>query len=117
MAKKQSSRSNLGHYAFLVGILIAIIIGLFPTTETIRSAVTVILVVLGIVVGLLNITARETTESLVAAIALMTASAANYMVIPNLGGVLQTILEYIVTFVAPAAIIVSLKTIKQLADA
>ena len=104
--------SRLGHWAFIVGILIAVIAGLVPAWNT--PTVMWILVILGLIVGLLNITAKETVEFLVAAIALMIVGSAG--AIPALGMMILAILANIVAIVAPAALVVSLKAIYALAQ-
>jgi len=103
--------ARLGHWAFIVGIVIAIIAGLVPAWQT--PTITWVLVILGLIVGLLNITAKETVEFLVAAVALMLIGSAG--AIPALGTIVLSILANIVAFVAPAALIVALKSIYELA--
>ncbi len=103
--------AKIGHWAFIVGILLAIIAGLVPQLQT--STITWILVILGLVVGLLNINAKETTEFLVAVIALLIVGSAG--AIPALGGIVLSILANIVALSAPAALIVALKAIYALA--
>ena len=104
--------SKIGHWAFIIGILLAIIAGLVPAWQT--PTITWILVVLGLIVGLLNIQAKETTEFLVATIALMMVGSAG--AIPALGVIVLSILANVVAFVAPAALIVALKAIYALAQ-
>jgi hypothetical protein len=103
--------AKIGHWAFIVGILLAIIAGLIPTLQT--STVTWILVILGLVVGLLNISAKETTEFLIAVVALLIVGSAG--AIPALGGIVLAILANVVALSAPAALIVALKAIYALA--
>ncbi|MBD3304204.1 hypothetical protein GF343_03595 [Candidatus Woesearchaeota archaeon] len=105
--------SKLGHWAFIAGILIAVIAGLVPAWNT--PTVMWILVILGLVVGLMNITAKETVEFLVATIALVLIGTAGIQTLPALGEIVTAILENIVAFVAPAALIVALKAIYELA--
>ena len=112
--KKDKKYGAIGHYSFLVGALFAILTGIFSgymSTPVIVS----ILVVLGIIVGILNITVKETKEFLIATIALMLAGAINLGIIPYVGLLLRSILSNIVVFVVPAAVIVALKTIYNLA--
>jgi len=104
--------TNIGHMSFIVGVLLAVLAGLIPALQT--SSVTWILVVLGLVVGFLNVTARETTEFLVAAIALLLVGSAGAL--PVLGAYVLAILANILAFVAPAALIVALKAIWELAQ-
>ena len=104
--------SKIGHWAFIIGILLAIIAGLVPAWQT--PTITWILVIIGLVVGLLNIQAKETTEFLVATIALLIVGSAG--AIPALGVIVLSILANIVAIVAPAALIVALKAIYALAQ-
>ncbi|MFC1801371.1 hypothetical protein ACFLZB_02815 [Nanoarchaeota archaeon] len=115
MAKAESEWVKTGHYAFFIGAIIAVIAGLFAGLIPNVYVIT-LLVVLGLIVGLLNITAKETTPFLVACIALMLAGIVNLEIIPYVGIFLRAILTNIVVFVVPAAIIVGLKTIYSLAQ-
>jgi len=101
---------KLGSWAFIVGAALAVVSGLVPTLQA-QSWLLWALVVLGVVVGLLNVTAKETTGFLVAAIALMLTSPAA----GTLGGMVSIMLSNIAVFVAPAALIVALKAIYDLA--
>jgi hypothetical protein len=106
---------KIGELAFLVGVLIAILVGLFQQGVATGTLAT-ILVILGIIVGFLNISAKETTPYLVAAIALLAASGASgFISIWVIGSYLVAMLGNIALFVAPAAVIVALKTIITLA--
>jgi len=107
--------SKIGHYAFLLGVILAIITGFFP--GVVAYSVT-ILVILGLIVGFLNVTAKETHGFLVAAIALMVAGGAGLGAITwaGIGDYLTRILGHIVIFVAPAAIVVALKSVIALAE-
>ena len=125
MAKKKVSKPALkkgkmeihkvAHYSFFVGLIIAIIAGLFRNYIGPEALVTT-LVVLGTLVGLFNLTAKETTPFLTAAIALMLAGIVNLGLIPGVGLYLRSILSNIVVFVVPAAIIVGMKSIWRLAS-
>jgi len=107
---------KVGHYAFVGGVLIAVIAGLLQTTS-VFFAFSILL--LGIVVGFLNISAKEVTPFLVAAIALILAGSADFQVLniifDPLGTVMTSLFAYIKLFVAPAALVVSLKSIVALA--
>jgi hypothetical protein len=73
-----------------------------------------ILALLGVVVGLLNITAEETESFLLAAIAFLL-SATALSAIPLIGGVIDNILSYVAAFVAGAAVVVALKALFKVA--
>jgi len=112
---------KLGEYAFLACIVIAVLAGLATGLAGYQSgAVNALLVVLGVVVGVLNISEKETTPFLVAAVALIAAATVGFdainSVIPNAGSTLNAIFDYISTFVAPGAIIVAFKAVYALAS-
>lgn len=116
--------SKMGEWAFIIGVVIAIVVGLFSSNipENIHGILTLLLVVLGLVVGFLNVTATESTPFLIATAALMLTGTANetLRLIDRVGLPVGTWLAGIVTqvavFVAPAAIVVALKAIKSLAS-
>ena len=119
MAKdKDQDWQKIGTYAFIIGVIIAIIAGLvsFGANE---PWVLLALVVLGLLVGILNIKDKDTQGFLLSTIALMLTGSAGLItidsIIPGLGTALQSILRFIVVFVAPAALIVGLKTIYMIA--
>ncbi len=111
--------AKVGHIAFLVGVAIAVVSGLFATSlADMTSYVTLLLVVLGLIVGFLNVTSKETVEFLAASIALVVAGNANFgaIVWMNVGAYLSAIVAQISVFVAPAAVIVALKAVWELAQ-
>ena len=111
MAEKMKMMDKLPSWLFLLGVVIAIVLGLvFPGS----GAVAALLAVIGVVVGLLNITAAEVKQFLIASIALIVA-AGGFTLIPLIGEMLGNVLGYIVAMVAPAAVIVALIAIWNLA--
>ncbi|MEM5853302.1 MAG: hypothetical protein QXG39_07635 [Candidatus Aenigmatarchaeota archaeon] len=105
-------KQKIGEYSFLVGIVIAVLAGLLLQSG---GLVAIALVILGLIVGLLNITAKETTPFLIASVALLLAGSAGLEKLPIVGRYLEAIVGNIVVFVAPAAAIVALKTVFDLA--
>ena len=104
-----------GHYAFIAGVVLAVLIALIPQ---LRGDIAVwILVILGVIVGLLNVTAKETVSFLVAALALIIASSASALTLATIWTGLTSILGNVIIFVSPAAIVVALKTVYALAEA
>ncbi len=100
----------IGKWGFLIGIVLAIILGLFGTSVIPMSGL--ILVILGLIVGFLNITSRETTPFLVAAIALLVvASSSGLSAIPSIGMYLEGIVNGIAAFTAPVALVVAIKAV------
>lgn len=99
-----------GEWAFVVGIVFAIVLAFFP--DLVEAGTSgVILIILGALVGLWNITSRETTTFLVAAIALMLIGAGGLQSVPVIGDSLDNFAVNISAFAAPAAFIVALKAI------
>ncbi len=124
MALKRGSKTKLeihrlAHYTFFVGLLVAMLVAfvteVFNVIPDPRVLITT-LVILGFIVGLFNLTAKETTPFLLAAVALMLAGIVNLGLIPAIGPLLQTMLRNIVVFVVPGAILVGLKTVWKLAS-
>ncbi len=107
---------EIGSYLFLLGIAIAIIAGLaVDYLVGYATGIAIALVLIGIVVGLLNIEAKEVTGFLIAAIALMVGGAAGFGAIPLVGVYLKAIFFNLSTLVAPAAVIVAVKEIYKFA--
>ena len=104
---------KIGYYAFIVGVVIALIAGLITDIPVIGPYVPLILVVLGLVVGFLNVSDKETDKFLLAAIALVLVGAisADLGQIPFVGNYLGSIVSQIAVFVAPAALVVAIKAI------
>ena len=95
--------ATVGKWAFIVGLVIAGVAGLFLQA----AWVVWVLALLGIVVGLLNISAEEAQRFLLAAIAFLL-SATALSTIPLIGGVIDNILAYVAAFVAGATVVVAL---------
>ncbi len=108
--------SIIGSWAFLIGVILAVLFGLFGASAgaDLGNALVYILVVIGLIVGLLNIADRETTPFLLAGLTLIIASTLGRDVIstvPVLAGVLDALLLVFV----PATIIVAIKHVFSLA--
>ena len=109
---------RLGEWVFILGVVIAIISGLAyqAMDATSASYITVVLVILGLVVGILNIKDKEIFNFLIATIAIVAVGAANLNQIPIIGSYLGYMVLNIAAFVAPAALVVALKAIYNLAS-
>ena len=104
------NRQTIGKWAFIVGLVIAVLAGLLFQPEW---AIWV-LAILGVIVGLLNVAAEETRGFLMASIAL-TLSATALNTLPIIGTALSLVLPFVVAFVAGATIVVALKELFQTA--
>lgn len=108
MVKKKVS---IGSWAFIIGVVIAVLFGLFGS---LNSTVMFILVILGLLVGLLNVTEKETSSFLLASVSLVIVSAFGKNVLGAVF-VLGRILDAIMVLVVPATVIVALKAVYGLA--
>ncbi len=103
-------RQFIGKWAFIVGLVLAVLAGLFFQPGWALW----VLAILGVIVGLLNIAAEETRGFLLASIAL-TLSATALNTLPVLGTALSLVLPFVVAFVAGGMIVVALKELFQTA--
>ena len=94
-----------GRYAFIAGIVVAIIAGVSNPSWAPAT-----LAVLGIVVGLLNVAAEETQGFLLAAIALMMTTTA-IEAIPAVGEAAAPFVVNVVAFIGAAVFVVAIKTL------
>jgi hypothetical protein len=134
--KKLVTMEEIAQYAFMAFVAIAVIAGLAVgflaydaqgwTAASVADAnayVTLIMLILGIIVGLVSITTKEVRPFLIAAIALIVTGVG-----VDVWGPLQaiealellyywatTILNYIVAFAAPAAVIIAIRSIWAIA--
>jgi hypothetical protein len=111
--------ARVGSYAFVIGVVIALVLGLANVSEPTSTMLAGLLVVLGLIVGFLNVTGKETKDYLiVAAVLIITVkfggdafasigSVGTY----NLGEALKKLVDYIITFTVPAVLVVSVKSI------
>ncbi|MBI2651462.1 hypothetical protein HYX01_03255 [Candidatus Woesearchaeota archaeon] len=115
---------KIGYYSFIGGVIIAVVLGLVPEKTLGPDAVTwltSLLVLLGLVVGLLNVTGKETKDFMMAAAVLIIASYAGNATKTlegvqsigalTLGQYLSGVFTKILAFVVPATVVVALKEI------
>jgi len=109
------SIQKIGGFAFILGIIISIIFALIPGLDAV-TWVPFVLLILGIIVGLLNIEDKDLELFLIAAIVLIATSATPLNTLPVIGSLLNRIVINFVTFVSPAALIVSIVAIIKVAN-
>jgi hypothetical protein len=103
---------NVGKWAFIIGILLAILAG-FWTIPNLGF----ILVLLGLIVGFLNITAAEVETYLVAVIALLVIGSAAIQALSAAGefvGTIQVMINNVIAFVAASGLVVALRAVLSL---
>lgn len=125
---------EIARWAYMAFVVIAIVMGLAvgymaydaelhwddTTVADTNGWVTLIMLILGIIIGITSITAKEVTPFLIATIALIVAAAANvWAPLGNIHELLYYwatgILNYIVAFAAPAAVIIGIKAVFAMA--
>lgn len=102
----------IGFIAFALGILLAVIFGIFPISPQAMHVVVIVLIILGVLVGVLNITTREILPLLIATVALIVVGnvfepVSSYTIITAVDNVLQLI----ATLMAPAAVIAAIRAL------
>jgi len=115
---KQKSIGSLGSLSFLFGAVIAVLVGVINPGAA-NASLTSLLILLGIVVGFLNVTTKETNSFLLATVSLVIVAALGGAVLGQVafvGNYLEGVLMAILTFVIPATIIVAIKSIYSLAE-
>ncbi len=116
------SRDNLlGAYAFLMGVILAIVLGFFqgPASSTGNFAY-VLLVILGVIVGFLNVGDKDSMTFLLASLALVIVSSMGQNTLIYLSQIpvlsfINSILSALLVMFVPATIIVALKTVFSIA--
>jgi len=111
---------RVGGWAFILGVIVAIIAGLAAgLVASYAGWITLLLVILGLIVGFLNIADKQTQGFLIAAIALMAVGTANLAsintVLPGVGTAIAYIVQNVAAFVMPAALVVALKEVYNIA--
>lgn len=111
---------KIGVWAFYIGLIITLVIAIIsPFAGTgFGTTFAAILVILGIIVGLLNIQDRETITYLVASITLLLVAASLgtfAALIPYIGRMISTFMQGLILFVGPGAAIVAIKTFYHVA--
>lgn len=116
MAKEGSSKvaQKAGFWLFLLGVVISVLAGFMELRPWLVS----LLIVLGLVVGFLNVTAGEVTPFLLAAVSLVLVTSFGGNVLGNVqvvGEPLSRMLNALLVLVVPATIVVALKAIYSMA--
>ena len=102
----------IGFIVFAAGLLIAVMGGILAPAS---GRIILALVVLGIIVGAINIITREMLALLVATVALIVVGTTGFepldQLISGLGTTINEIVYYLARFMAPAAVIAAVRTL------
>jgi hypothetical protein len=99
-------QEKVGRYAFIIGLVISVLAGFIEIGTTGLT----LLVVLGVIVGFLNVTGKEAQRFLIGTVALMLVGSIGIN-LPAVGATVTSIVSAFVSFVAGAALIVALKEV------
>lgn len=110
--------SQYGIWAFLAGAIVAVVVAIGSAAAqawATNAWFAFVLVAVGLVVGFLNITKEETHGVLMAAVALVVVNTANLSAIntlvPFVGTFLEAFVKNAIVLVAPAALVIALKSL------
>ncbi len=114
---------GIGSYAFLIGFILAVVLGLVAGLAPSILAdsaglIVLIFLILGLVVGFLNIKEEHRGDFLVAVIAVAMIGVIPFeqikLMSPEFWAIISPVFNYIVIFSAPAALVVGLKQVWSL---
>lgn len=121
--------SKYGAWLFLLGVLLALLVGVFSSLDVVAQNLGTlygVLALLGLIVGLINVTAKESDSFLIATIALMLTAASlapALLLLADLNPALKSVADAVTgllgalaVFVSPAAAVVAVRSIYHLAS-
>lgn len=113
ISKREVSRMNIkkvGKWSFIAGLVICLLAGIFAV-----PMIALVLFVLGLIVGFLNITTKETEKFLIATTALIVLGVGSLQALTvlgtTIGGAINTFLVSFIAFVGAAGLVVAVKTV------
>lgn len=113
---------KIGEVSFVLGVVLAIVLGLIGSyLGTLGPWLISILVVLGLVIGFVNVTGKQTKDFVWMAVALVLVAyvggaSGTLTTVLYIGEYLAGVFNAIMAFVVPATIVVALKEIYALAQ-
>ena len=101
----------IGSWAFLLGVILAVVLGYLGS---VAGTGLIVLVVIGLIVGLLNVADKEVQPFLMSGAVLIIASALGQNVTGEIA-ILDNILQALLAIFVPATVIVAIKNVFSLA--
>ena len=117
MVKSKNKNFKLGKWAFLIGVVLALIIGLVGLNSKIFpiDIFISILIIIGLIIGLLNITEKEVEPFMKSGVILIISSALGYDIMQIIPMIKNILIAMLAIFV-PATIIVTIKNVFIMAN-
>jgi len=112
MAKKPQATDVIGQWALVIGIVVAVLVGI-GVSGNLTDTARMVLIVLGLVIGLLNVASKESAAFLLAAISLLLVSSLGKNTLGTIA-VVGSILDAIMAVVVPATVIVALREVFEI---
>jgi hypothetical protein len=124
----KSRENSLGAWSFLIGVILAIIIGVstslisIPALTRFSSQIYGILIILGIIIGSVNVSAKDTQTFMIAGAVLVIVSGfgmesvTGSLIGIGLGDLVSSVFGALLVLFVPATIIVALKTVFSIAQ-
>lgn len=103
---------KIGSWAFIIGIVLSILSGFWVLDAIWTSA----LIIMGLLVGFLNIQSKDATKFLWLAVSLVIVSTFGGPILANVWDVLQRMLNALIVFIIPTTLIVAIKEVFILAN-
>lgn len=101
----------IGHWAFLIGVVLAIILGLLGSVD---QTLTYLLVIMGMIIGLANVADKKATAFMTAATVLIISSSLGQDVVGRVP-IFDNMLSALLVVFVPATILVAIKHVFSLA--
>jgi hypothetical protein len=123
----KSKENSLGAWAFLLGVILAVIIGLsaslisIPVLTTYNKAIYGILIILGLIVGFMNVTGRDSEIFMLSGTVLVIVSkfgmdsVSGSLIGIGVGNIVTSVFGALLVLFVPATIVVALKTVFSIA--
>lgn len=123
----RSKENSIGAWAFLIGVILAVVIGVsasfvsIPVIAKYNAQVYAVLVVLGLIVGSMNVTSKDSTTFMLASAILVIVSkfgmegVTGSLIGIEIGQIVTSIFGALLALFVPATIIVALKAVFSIA--
>jgi len=124
----KSKENSVGAWAFLIGVILAVLIGLSTTLLSIpfitefSAEIYAILILLGIIIGFLNVTGKDSQTFMIAGAILVIVSRFGMesfygsLIGIGIGDIVSSVFGALLVLFVPATIIVALKTVFSIAN-
>lgn len=124
----KSKENSVGAWAFLIGVILAIVVGIstslipLPFIVQHNGAVYAVLVILGLLVGFLNVTGRESQTFMIAGAVLVVVSkfgmdsVTGSLIGLSVGTAVSSTFAALLVMFVPATIVVALKSVFSIAQ-